>query len=91
MKKAFRNDKTPPTATISEMHTMSIKGQYSMQLRRELKRQRMSKSTLARSMHTSRAIIDKLVDPFSMQLQLRTMQRAAHVLGKKLRVMMVRQ
>jgi plasmid maintenance system antidote protein VapI len=46
----------------------------------------MSKSDMARAMRTSRAALDRLLDPANQSVTLRTMARAAKVLGKRLRL-----
>lgn len=47
---------------------------------------KMSKSQMARAMRTSRAALDRLLDPKDESVTLRTMARAAKVLGKRLRL-----
>jgi len=49
-------------------------------------RQRISKSDMARAMRTSRAALDRLLDPENESVTLRTIARAAKVLGKRLRL-----
>jgi hypothetical protein len=46
----------------------------------------MSKSDMARAMRTSRAALDRLLDPKNESVTLRTMARAASALGKRLRL-----
>jgi len=51
--------------------------------------QGLSKSALAAQMQTSRTQIDRLLDPHNTHVQLDTLQRAAKVLGRKLKVELV--
>lgn len=48
--------------------------------------QQLSKTEMARRMNTSRAALDRLLDPENQLITLQTMDRAAHVLGKRLRL-----
>ncbi len=57
-----------------------------MQLMEE---QNLSKSALARQMNTSRSALDRLLDPTNPSVTLQTLERAALVLGKRLRVELV--
>lgn len=45
-----------------------------------------SKVTLSTLMHTSRAQLDRLLDPTSTSVTLKTLARAAEVMGKKLQI-----
>jgi len=44
---------------------------------------------MARRMKTNRAALDRLLDPASLPVMLRTTDRAAAVLGKRLRIELV--
>jgi antitoxin HicB len=64
----------------------AIKRVVAWELREALKRQGLTKAVLARRMHTSRAALDRLLDPGNVSLTLGVLTRAAHVLGKRVRV-----
>jgi len=49
----------------------------------------LSKSEMARRMRTSRAALDRLLDPENLSVTLLTMAKAAAVLGKRLRLELV--
>jgi hypothetical protein len=51
-----------------------------------MKRQHVTKSTMAKRMKTSRAALDRLLDAENTSVTLQTMGRAAAVLGKELSI-----
>ena len=51
-----------------------------------MKAQKLTKSALAKKMHTSRAALNRLLDEADTSRTLTTLSRAATVLGKKLRI-----
>ena len=51
-----------------------------------MKKQRMTKSAMAKRMKTSRAAVDRLLDADNASVTLQTMTRAAAVLGKELSI-----
>jgi antitoxin HicB len=51
-----------------------------------MKKQRLTKSTMAKRMRTSRAALDRLLDAENTSVTLQTMGRAAAALGKELSV-----
>jgi antitoxin HicB len=54
-----------------------------------MKKQKLSKNRMAELMETSRAQLDRLLDPKGGNVTLETLQRAARVLGRELRVELV--
>ncbi|MDQ0396424.1 Fis family transcriptional regulator [Labrys monachus] len=59
------------------------------QIREQMIAQGISKVDMAKRMETSRAQLDHLLDPEDGDVNLRTVQRAAAAVGKKLRVELV--
>ena len=51
-----------------------------------MKKQRVTKSAMAKRMRTSRAALDRLLDADNTSVTLQTMGRAAAVLGKELSI-----
>lgn len=56
------------------------------QIAREMRRRRLTKSEMASRMNTSRAALERLLDPANRSVTLSTLERAASALGKKLKV-----
>jgi len=69
-----------------EVNAAAIKHVLAWQIEQEMKVQGISKSEMARRMGTSRAHLDRLLDPKNDKVQLDTVQRAASAIGKKLRL-----
>ncbi len=51
-----------------------------------MKTKKISKVAMARQMKTSRSALDRLLAPQNTSITLQTMGRAAHVMGKRLRI-----
>ena len=60
-----------------------------MQIAEEMKRGRISKTEMARRMHTSRASLDRLLDPENSSVTLQTLDKAARSLGRRLSVALI--
>jgi len=69
-----------------EAHAHAIKRVLAWQIAEAMKRDQISKSEMARRMNTSRAQLDRLLDPDNDKVQLDTLQRAAVAIGRTLRV-----
>jgi antitoxin HicB len=54
-----------------------------LELKQEMEAQKLSKSRIAKKMHTSRVAIDNILDP-NYNTSIGTLERFASVLGKKL-------
>lgn len=72
-----------------ELHELVAKEALVWQLQREMKKRRMTKSKLAVVMRSSRAQIDRILDPASGNVTLATLQKAANAVGKTLKVELV--
>jgi antitoxin HicB len=72
-----------------EVTTEAIKRVVAWQLVEEMRRKSISKKRLAELMHTSRAQIDRILDPEKGNVTLETLQRAANLLGRQIRLELV--
>jgi antitoxin HicB len=72
--------------SLAEVEAAALKRVIAWQVSRGMDQRRMSKTDMARAMRTSRAALDRLLDPANESVTLRTMARAAKVLGKRLRL-----
>ena len=52
-------------------------------------RESITKVEMARRMHTSRAALDRLLDPGNSAVTLQTLSRAANAIGRGLRIELV--
>ena len=64
----------------------AIKRVLAWQIEEAMKAQGITKVEMARRMGTSRAHLDRLLDPDNDKVQLDTVQRAAAAVGRKLRL-----
>jgi len=71
---------------LGEAEAAAAKRVIAFQIQQEMARQRLSKSSLARIMQTSRASLDRLLDPRNTSVTLLTLENAATALGKRLTV-----
>jgi len=69
--------------------TAAIKSVIALQLAREMKKKRITKKRLAELMHTSRAQVDRILDPEKGNVTIETLLRAATLVGRQLRFELV--
>lgn len=71
---------------LADAEAVAIKRVVALAVAKMMKSQRISKTEMARRMNTSRAALDRLLDPANPSITLQTLQSAARALGKRLRV-----
>lgn len=74
---------------LSETEATAVKRVIAYQLSRFMEENKLSKTAMAKRMQTSRSALDRLLDSTNPSVTLHTMERAARVLGKKLRIELV--
>jgi antitoxin HicB len=67
----------------------AIKSVLAWQFSQAMKKKQITKQKMAATMKTSRAQLDRVLDPASGNITLNTLQRAANAVGKSLRVELV--
>ena len=67
----------------------AIKAVLAWQLAQTMKAQNITKVEMARRLETSRAQLDRILDPLNTGVTLEALSRAAHALGRKLRLELV--
>jgi hypothetical protein len=65
---------------------VAIKRVLAWQIEKEMKAQTITKKAMAERMQTSRAQLDRLLDPANDSVTLDTLTRAAHALGRNLKL-----
>jgi DNA-binding Xre family transcriptional regulator len=83
------NDFLRGEGIYEEVTTGAIKKVIAWQLAEEMKKKSITKKHLAELMHTSRVQIDRILDPDKGNVTLETLQRAASLLGRQLRLELV--
>ena len=72
-----------------EVTTAAIKSVIALQIAETMKTNGITKVAMAEQMHTSRAQLDRLLDPDNSSVTLGTLQRAAKIVGRELRLELV--
>ncbi len=67
----------------------AIKRVLARQVAEAMKERKISKAAMAKRMHTSRASLDRLLDPENDAVTLSTLQKAAAVVGRELRLELI--
>jgi antitoxin HicB len=71
---------------LAETETAAVKRVIAFQVEKMMKEQNLSKTEMSRRMNTSRAALDRLLDPTNDAVTLQTLDRAARALGKRLQI-----
>jgi DNA-binding Xre family transcriptional regulator len=69
-----------------QVQAVAIKRVVAYQIAEEMKKKNLTKTEMASRMKTSRAALERLLDPENASITLITLERAASALGKKLTV-----
>ena len=72
--------------TLEEATAAAVKRVIAFQIAQEMSEHGLSKSEMARRMHTSRSALDRLLDPDNVSVTLQTLQSAVQALGGRLSV-----
>ena len=72
-----------------EVSANAIKRVVARQVEAAMQEKGLSKTEMARRMHTSRAALDRLLDPQYDAVTLSTLQKAAAVVGREIRLELV--
>ena len=71
---------------LADAEAVAIKRVVAFQVNSLMKERKISKTAMAKQMNTSRSALDRLLDPMNTSITLQTLERAAHVVGKRLKV-----
>lgn len=69
---------------LEQVELVAVKRILAMRLLELMQEQQLSKTEMARRMSTSRAALNRLLDPENESVTLKTMEQAARVMGKHL-------
>jgi antitoxin HicB len=72
-----------------ECHTRAVKEVLAWQLQQVMQEKGLSKAEMAQQMQTSRAALDRLLDPDNTAVTLHTIMKAAATVGKSIRLELV--
>lgn len=71
---------------FEESTNQAVKRVIAHQLAEAMEKQQMTKSALARKLHTSRSQLERLLDPENTNVTLETLTRAAQAVGRRLQL-----
>lgn len=71
---------------FEETNDIAIKRVIAYQLEQEMKAQNITKTKMAEMMNTSRAVVNRLLNPDNSSLTLSTLESATQALGKRLNI-----
>jgi predicted XRE-type DNA-binding protein len=74
---------------LEETRAIALKESLAWQVEQAMKKARINKVEMARRMHTSRAALDRLLDPGNASVTLQTLCKAARAIGRELRIELV--
>jgi antitoxin HicB len=74
---------------LEETRAAALKEAIAWQVQKAMKRSKINKVQMARRMNTSRAALDRLLDPSNASVTLQTLCRAARAIGRDLRIELV--
>ena len=74
---------------LEEIEAAALKKIVAWQLEEALKKSSVTKTEMAKRTKTSRAAVDRLLDATNPSVTLITLQKAARVLGRKLKIELV--
>ena len=72
-----------------EVSAKAIKRVVARQVESAMQQKGLTKTEMAKRMHTSRAALDRLLDPENAAITLNTLQKAAAVVGREIRLELV--
>jgi predicted XRE-type DNA-binding protein len=74
---------------FEETEAAALKRALALNVADLMRKKRMRKARMAKQMHTSRAALDRLLDPTNTSVTLATITRAAKALGRKIKIDLV--
>ena len=74
---------------LEETRAVVLKETLARQIQQAMEKEKISKVEMARRMNTSRAALERLLDPENSSVTLQTLSRAANAIGRGLRIELV--
>lgn len=74
---------------LEETRTVALKETLAWQVQQAMDKDNITKVEMAKRMNTSRAALDRLLDPGNASVTLQTLSRAARAIGRDLRIELV--
>jgi len=80
------NDFLEEEGLLEESELVAVKRIIAIQIEQTMHDKAISKTKMAEFMGTSRASLDRLLDPVNVSITLQTLEKAARAVGKRLHV-----
>jgi predicted XRE-type DNA-binding protein len=77
------------TGEAAEVNAVALKRVIAWEIKQRMQAESISKSRMAELMRTSRSSLDRLLDPDNTSVTLHTLDNAARVIGRTLRIELV--
>lgn len=74
---------------LEEVNIGAVKKILALQIQNEMKAKKITKTLLAKQLNTSRAQVDRLLDPDNTSITLFTLFNTAKILNKKLEIRLI--
>ena len=74
---------------LVQAEAVAAKRVIAYQIYQYMEEQNLSKSAVAQRMNTSRAALERLLDPENRSVTLQTLEKAAQALGKRLHIQLI--
>lgn len=74
---------------LEETRAVALKETLAWQVKQAMEKDKITKVEMAKRMNTSRAALDRLLDPANASVTLQTLARAARAIGRDLRIELI--
>jgi len=74
---------------LEETRAIALKDAVAWQVQQVMDKEKITKDAMSKRMRTSRAALDRLLTPGNASVTLQTLTRAAHAIGRDLRIELV--
>lgn len=74
-----------------EAQAIAVKRVFAFQLERDMRKAQLTKAAMARRMGTTRAQVDRVLNPENPSTTLQTLVKAAGAVGKRVKIVLVSQ
>jgi len=71
---------------LEDTTIVALKRYIAYEISQKMNKHNLSKSKMAKMMHTSRSSLDRLLDPNNSSVTLKTLQNAVKILGGRLKI-----
>jgi antitoxin HicB len=74
---------------LADVEAVAVKRVIAYQISQLMQEQNLTKVEMSRRLNTSRASLDRLLDPTNTSVTLQTMEKASKALGRKLQIKLI--